>query len=83
MSEQKVGEVTHYFTDINVGAIMLSDDLAEGDEIHIKGAHTDFKQEVGSMEIDEESVEKASNGDHIAIKVKSRVRENDEVFKIS
>lgn len=82
MSEKKIGEVTHYFTDINVGAINMTDTLEIGDTIHIKGETTDFIQEIKSMEIDEKSIEKAAKGDHIAIKVNNRVRENDEVFKV-
>jgi putative protease len=79
---RKVGEVTHFFTDIDVAVLELSDMLREGDEIHIKGATTDFRQDVNSMQIEHETVEEAGAGDAIGLKVKSRVREGDEVFKV-
>ncbi|MBD3407955.1 MAG: translation elongation factor-like protein [Candidatus Lokiarchaeota archaeon] len=82
MDDKKIGEISQYFHNISVAAIMLSDELKEGDQIHIKGATTDFKQKVKSMEIERESVEKGEKGQEIAIKVKDRVRENDEVFLV-
>ncbi|MFP4117137.1 MAG: EF-Tu/IF-2/RF-3 family GTPase [Candidatus Aenigmatarchaeota archaeon] len=82
MSEEKIGEVDHYFTDISVGIVDLSGKLKIGDKVHFKGATTDFTQKVKSMEIDREDVEEAGPGDVIGMKVKERVREEDEVFKV-
>jgi putative protease len=82
MVEEKVGVITHFFNHINVAAIKITHgELQVGDTIHITGVHTDFTQTVDSMEIDRESIEKANPGDEIGIKVKKRVRENDEVHK--
>ena len=82
MVEEKIGVVTHFFNHINVAAIKITHgELNVGDTIHIKGAHTNFSQPVDSMEIDQESIEKATPGDEIGMKVKKRVREHDEVFK--
>ncbi|TXT53831.1 MAG: hypothetical protein BAJATHORv1_110023 [Candidatus Thorarchaeota archaeon] len=82
MGEKKIGEISQYFHNISVAAIILEDELKEGDQIHIKGTTTDLVQEVKSMEIDRESVEKGTKGQEIAIKVKDRVRENDEVYLV-
>lgn len=79
---KKIGEVSHYFTDIGVGIIELGGKLEKGDRIAIRGATTDLEQDVKSMEIDREKVEKAGKGDSIGIKVKGRVREGDEVFRL-
>ncbi len=81
MSE-KIGEVTHYFTDIEVGIIKLEDKLEVGDKIRVKGSTTDFEQEVTSMEIDREEVEESGAGESVGMKVKERVREGDEVYKL-
>jgi len=78
----KIGDITHYFTRIEVAVVDLSDSLKVGDEIHIKGATTDFKQIVESMQIEHEKVEKAGLGDSIGLVVKYRVRAGDEVFKL-
>ncbi|MGQ9478009.1 MAG: translation elongation factor-like protein, partial [Candidatus Bipolaricaulia bacterium] len=71
------GKVTHYFSRIGVGAIMLSGELKLGDKIRIKGATTDFEQLVESMQIEGRPVEQAGPGDSIGLKVKEKVREGD------
>lgn len=82
VEKEKIGEVTHYFTDINVGVIELSGDLKVGDEISIEGETTDIQQPVDSMQIEHEDVEEASSGDAVGMKVKDRVRETDIVYKL-
>lgn len=78
----RIGEVTHYFTDLEVGVVELQDSLEVGDRIRIKGPTTDFEQVVDSIQVDQESVEQADSGDSIGLKVKERVRETDAVYKI-
>ena len=83
MVEEKIGVVTHFFNHINVAAIKITHhELTVGDTIHIKGAHTDFTQNVDRMEIDRKSIDQAKVGDEIGIKVMDRVREHDVVYKI-
>lgn len=82
MSEEKVGSVTHYFDRPGVGAIELTGDLEVGDRIAFRGHTTDFEQEVGSMELDHESVETAVAGEEVAVKVDRRVREGDDVYRL-
>lgn len=82
MSE-KVGEVFKYFRKPSVAAIKIDSGTIEtGDKIRFKGEHTDFTQTIESMEIDGEDVEKVGPGDDVGIKVKERVRSNDEVLKV-
>lgn len=78
----KIGTVIHYFAEPEVGAIRLEDDLAVGDTVAFRGATTDFRQEVTSMEVEHESVDRASDGDEIAVQVEERVREGDEVYRV-
>lgn len=82
MSEEKIGSVTHYFSQPEVGALSLDSQLRVGDVIAFRGHTTDFQQTVNSMEIDHESVEIAGPGDEVALKVKERVREGDEVYVV-
>lgn len=82
VEKEKVGEITHYFTDIDVGVIKLSGELEVGDTISIEGSTTNFQQDVVSMEIEHEEVEKAGPGEEVGIKVKDRVREGDFVYKV-
>ena len=80
--EELIGKITHYFGKIEVGIVELSKELNIGDTIHVKGSTTDFEQKVKSIQIEHEQVEKAKKGDVIGLKVKEKVREGDEVYKI-
>ncbi|OGZ35781.1 MAG: hypothetical protein A3E90_01425 [Candidatus Portnoybacteria bacterium RIFCSPHIGHO2_12_FULL_40_11] len=83
MEEKLIGKVTHYFTNIGVGVIEITEDnLRVGDSIHIKGATTDFEQKIESMQIEHENVEEAKAGQTIGLKTEQSVRENDQVYKI-
>jgi translation elongation factor EF-1alpha len=83
MEEVKIGEVVHYFGNINVAAIKLTDsDLNVGDTIHVKGHTSDFEQKVESMQIEHEKVEAAKKGDDIGLKVSEHAREGDTVYKV-
>lgn len=83
MPEEEVGKVTHYFNKINVAAIELTKELAVGDTIHVKGHTSDWTQEVGSMQIEHESVQKAGPGDTVGLKVESHAHEGDVVYKVT
>lgn len=84
MAEEKklIGKITHYFTNIGVAVIELQDTLKVGDEISIEGSTTNLQQKVDSMQIEHDNVEEARKGQSIGMKVKERVREGDQVFKI-
>lgn len=83
MVEEKIGVVEHFFTNINVAAIKITDgELKLGDNIHFVGANTDFTHVVDRMEINRSPVQVAKKGDAIGIKVNERVREHDIVYKV-
>ncbi|MBL7206678.1 MAG: translation elongation factor-like protein [Candidatus Aenigmarchaeota archaeon] len=82
MAEKPIGKVTHFFTHLDVAVIELSDTLKAGDKIHIKGATTDIEQLADSMQVDHKPVEEGKKGESVGMKVKDRVREGDEVFKV-
>jgi putative protease len=83
MTEEKpVGEITHYFTNIGVAVIELSDTLKTGDTIAVRGATSEFTQKVDSMQIEHEKVGEAKKGQSVGLKVKERVRQGDQVFKV-
>lgn len=80
---KQVGTITHYFTNIRVAVIELSDTLKIGDRITVKGMTTDFEQTVDSMQIERVDVKEATKGDSIGLKSKDRVRPGDIVYKIT
>ena len=82
MAEGKqIGKVVHYFAKINVAVVELESELKIGDSVHFEGAHTDFDQEIDSMQVEHEVVEQGPAGGEVAIKVKERVRTGDTLHK--
>jgi putative protease len=82
MAEKEVGKVTHYFSRICVAGIELSDELALGDTILIKGATTYFQQKVESMQLENQDIEKGEPGQLIGIAVQEKARPGDTVYKM-
>ncbi len=76
-----IGKVTHFYDKISVAIIDLSDKLAVGESVRVKGHTTDFEQAIDSMEVDHASVEAAKKGDVIGVKVAEKVREGDKVYR--
>ena len=77
-----IGKITHYFGNIGVAVIELSDTLKVGDNIRIVGGETDFTQIIESMEVEHKKVEEAKKGDSIGVKVSQKVREGYKVYKL-
>jgi putative protease len=84
MGEKLIGTVTHYFGKPQVAIVELTaEELHVGDTIHVVGHSADFTQKVGSLEIDHASVDSATVGDVVGVKVKERAREHDQVYRVS
>jgi len=84
MAEEKlIGKVTHYFSKIGVAVIRLSDALQVGSIIHIKNSDRDFNQQVSSLQIEHEQVEKAIAGQSVGFKVDQKVHEGDDVYLVN
>ena len=79
---QLIGRVTHYFGNIGVAVIELTEALKIGDNIRIVGGETDFTQTVESMEVEHQKVQEAKAGDSIGLKVDQKVREGYKVYKV-
>lgn len=83
-NEILVGKVTHYFPHVEAAVIKITKDkISSGDKLHIKGHSTDFTQVAESIQIDRVAVQSAKKGQEIGLKVTSRVRENDLVYKVT
>jgi len=84
MAEEEIGKVTHYFGHIQVAAIEItSGTMRVGDTIHIRGHTSDFTQSVDSMQIEHDSVEEATPGQAVGIKVVEHARVHDTVYKVT
>ena len=82
MAEKEIGKVTHYFSKIRVAGIELSDELAVGDTILIKGVTTYFQQKVESMQLENQNIDKGKPGQLIGVAVQEKARSGDKVYKM-
>ena len=83
MKEQEIGYVSKYFGQIKVAAIEITaGKLSVGETIHIKGHTTDMNMDIGSIQIEHESVDSANKGDSIGLKVSGKARRKNKVFKL-
>ncbi len=80
----RIGVVTHYYSRPHAAVLRLeAAELCSGDTIHVRGHTTDFYQRVEHLEHNHAPVERAVPGDDVAIQVSQRVREGDEVFRLT
>jgi putative protease len=83
MGRQEIGTVFHYYTKAGVAALQLTaGELSVGDTIMIEGPSTSITMEVESLQIEHQSVQKATAGHNVGIKVPERARQGDKVYKI-
>jgi putative protease len=79
---KKVGKVTHYYDHIGVVIVELSAALKVGDKIKFEGHGADFEQEVSSLQVNHQQVEKAAAGELVGLKTDQKVKEGTEVEKV-
>lgn len=82
MEYRFIGRVTHFFDRISVAVIALEDELFVDDWILFEGRRTELEQQVYSMQLNHQPIEKGQSGEEVAIKVDDIVYEGDEVFLI-
>ena len=84
MPEQLVGTVVHYFKGPRVAIVRLTEgELAVGDQVRFHGHTTDFTEQIASMEVNHQKVERARAGEEVAIQVTDRARQHDQVLKVT
>ena len=80
---EEIGVITHYFPHVKAAVIKLSKgSIKVGDNLYVKGHTTNFKQPVKSLQLNRATIEEGTVGQEIGLKVKSRVRIGDVVYKI-
>ncbi len=82
-SLEEIGIITHYFPKVDAAVVKLTKGvLSVGDKIVIKGHTSDFKEKVESIQLDHAPIQNAEQGMEIGLKVKSKVREHDVVYRL-
>ena len=81
---ERIGVVTHYYSDLSVAVVKLDDGvtLRVGDNIHIKGHTSDFGQRVESLQVGHAPVNAVGPNDDFGLKVVEHAREHDVVYKV-
>ncbi len=81
---ERIGLVTHYFSDLSVAVVKLDPGttLRVGDNIHIKGHTSDFGQRVDSLQVGHAAVEQVGPDDDFGLKVVDHAREHDVVYRV-
>lgn len=84
MSDQKLGQVTHYYDKIGVAVIKLTKgDLKIGDSLKLIDKNgQEFTQEVSSMQIEHAGIDIAKSGDEFGLKVDQPPKDKSSVVKI-
>lgn len=83
VNEVRVGEITHYFSRIQVVVLKITaGKLCVGENIRIQGKGTDFAQKVQSLQIESVDVKSAKKGQLVGLKVLKKARPGDRVYKI-
>lgn len=82
MAEKEVGKVSHYFDKAGVAVIKLSRGIKSGDAILIRKGDAEFRDVIGSMQIDHAPVDHAEAGQEVALKVSQKTKEGALVFKM-
>lgn len=80
----KIGEVVHYYGNIDVAVVELEDYLQIGDHIGFV-RHDDmlFEQEVHSMQINYQNIKTAAVGESIGLQTEQKVRAGTGVYRFA
>lgn len=80
---ERVGTVTHYYDQAKVAAIKLDKGiLRSGDWIEIQGSISALRQKIDSIQIDNQPVPEAREGQEIGLRVIRSVKSGDAVVKL-
>ena len=84
LSGEEIGQVIGFFAIPSAALIELKEgSLKIGDKIWIKGQTTDLVETISSMQVEHTAVSEASKGSQVGIKISSKVRRHDRVYKVS
>ena len=80
----RLGVVTHFYSHVNAAIVRIEvGEIRVGDTLRFTGHTTDVRQRVDRIELAHEQVSFASAGQEVGIQVRERVREHDEVRKVT
>jgi putative protease len=82
--EERIGMVTHYYNHLSVAIVQLeTGTLRSGETVHFRGHTSDFRQMVGSMEVNHAHVDAVTAGTSFGLRVNEHAREHDVVYRVT
>jgi putative protease len=78
---EEVGKVTHYYDKVGVAVVELSAPLSVGEKVTFKRGEVQFTQEVTSMQIEHQQIEKAEAGQAVGVKVDQKIKPGAIVYR--
>ncbi len=79
---KQIGKITHFYDKLGVAIVELSGPLKVGERVRIVRNDEEFDQDVSSMQIEHDQVEKAKKGDVVGLKVDQKTKEGAAVYKL-
>ena len=77
-----IGEVTHYYSHLEVAIVKFNRKVKVGDTVRFKGHTSDFTETISHMQYDHKDIEEAKPGQEVGIKVSEKVRQGDKVYEV-
>ncbi len=81
-AEKPLGRITHLYGQIGVAVVTVQKSMKLGDKVRIGKNDAFIEQEIKSMQYNHQHLTAAKKGQEIGMKVDSRVRVGDSVFKV-
>lgn len=78
--EKKLGEVTHWYDNINVAVVKLYAPMKKGDKVKVKRGEIVFEEIIESMQLNHEPIEVGEKGQEIAIRLIGQTKNGAEIF---
>lgn len=82
-AQKPIGSVLHFYNHLKVAVVKFKQDMKVGAPVAFKGATTDFKGVISSIQVDHEPKKLAKKGAQVGIKVQKKVRQGDLIFPVA
>lgn len=80
----QIGKVTHYYDKLGVAIVeVMNQALKVGDRVKVSGHDKEFTQEVTSLQVEHEKVDKVKAGETCGMKVDEPVKLGDVLYLLT
>ena len=80
----QIGKVSHYYDKLSVAVVeVMNQPLKVGDTVKISGHDKEFKQEIGSLQVEHQQVKEVAVGESCGMKVDQHVKEGDILYLVT